>query len=634
MFVGIYGGACALFTVGILTRGIVFSISAIKKSVDLHNKMFRTVIFARMSFFNATPVGRILNAFARHQYACDAQLSDFLMQLLQYLPLCLGAIILCIAVMYQTVGVFGGACIVGTFIIIYMGDCEAKLRDQDALTRSSIFSHLTATLEGLFSIRAFQCEERFIELFNQKIDNNHRYQYGIQGIKCWSAFYIDILVSFVIYTTIVVVVELRKEYPAATAGLVISNVLQLLVFLQWTIRMIGEMRDKLASVKQVSYYGNSIEQEPPHIIESNRPPEDWPSRGNIHFSKIVLKYHELGVAVLKSVSLNIKPREKVGIVGRTGSGKSTLLISLLRIVESSEGQITIDGIDISKIGLRDLRSKITIIPQEPVLFVGSVRKNIDLFDKCSDEQIWTALDACQLGDVIRKMGQKLESAVVENGKNFSVGERQLFCLARAICSKSKIFVLDEATAAVDPTTDALIQSVIKTNFADFTILTIAHRLNTIMESDKILVMDAGKVVEFAPPLALLTLNDGYFTSLLKETGPATFNELKRVAEVKAAREGNQLKAFELSADSDNIVESLGDDLAHPQQQHPQQHHHHHHKVIQSMAPRLDINRESISEINENEDGLKESPNSSSSNSLNNIILSQIEVDKSNQLTQF
>jgi ABC-type multidrug transport system fused ATPase/permease subunit len=558
LFVGLYGGAAVLFTLGILFRGVVFSYNAIKKSVTLHNTMFKSVIFARMSFYNATPIGRILNGFARHQYAVDAQLSDYLMQFLQYLPLCLGAIILCIAVMYQTVGVFGGAFIVGAIIILFMGNVENKLRDQDALTRSAIFSHLTATLEGLFSIRAYQCEEHFIDLFKQKIDDNHRYQFGIQGVKCWSAFYLDVLVSCVIYTAMVVVVELRLEYPAATCGLVISNVLQLLVFLQWTVRMFGEVRDKLASVKQVSYYGNSVEQEPPHIIESNRPRENWPERGNIRFSNIVLKYHEFGVAVLKSVSINIKPREKVGIVGRTGSGKSTLLISLLRIVESSEGQITIDGVDISKIGLRDLRNKITIIPQEPVLFVGTVRKNIDLFDKCTDEQIWTALDAVQLGDVIRKMNMKLESDVIENGKNFSVGERQLFCLARAICSKSKIFVLDEATAAVDPQTDKLIQTVIKTQFADFTILTIAHRLNTIMESDKILVMDAGKVVEFAPPLALLTLPDGHFTGLLKETGPASYNELKRMAELKANREGNPRAAFDLDIDSDNIVVNRGE----------------------------------------------------------------------------
>lgn len=409
---GAYGGACALFTIGILARGVIFSISVVKKSIMLHNRMFKSVIFAKMSFFNATPIGRILNAFARHQYAIDAQLADSLMQLLQYLPLTLGAIILIIVVMYQTLGVFGSALFLGAIIIIYMGNVESKLRDQDALTRSHIFSHLTASLEGLFSIRAFEAENRFTNLFKQKVDENHKYLFGMNEIKCWSAFYLDVLVSFMIYCTVVVVVEFRRDYPAATSGLVISNVLQLLVFLQWTVRMFGEVKDKLSSVKQVTYYGDCVDQEPPHIIENNRPPQNWPAMGNIKFSNVVLKYHEFGVAVLKSVSLNIKAKEKIGIVGRTGSGKSTLLISLLRIVESCEGKITIDGIDVSKIGLHDLRNKVTIIPQEPILFVGTIRKNIDLFNQYTDEQIWNALDAVHLGDIIRKLEKKLEAPVI------------------------------------------------------------------------------------------------------------------------------------------------------------------------------------------------------------------------------
>ena len=230
-----------------------------------------------------------------------------------------------------------------------------------------------------------------------------------------------------------------------------------------------------------------------------------------------------------------------------------MLISLLRIIEASEGKITIDDTDISKIGLQDLRSKITIIPQEPVLFVGTVRDNIDLFQKNTDDEIWRALDAVHLRDVIDKMSDKLQSRVLENGKNFSVGERQLFCLARALCSKGKIFVLDEATAAVDVSTDKLIQQTIKENFADFTILTIAHRLNTIMESDKILVMDAGNVVEFAPPLTLLKFPDGHFTRLLMETGKESFEKLKKIAEDKAIREGRSLDSFTPNADVNNII---------------------------------------------------------------------------------
>ncbi len=419
VFVGAYGGAVGLFTIGVLARGILFSYNSIRKSVDLHNKMFKSVVYARMSFFDTTPIGRILNAFARHQYAVDAELADCLMQLLQYTPLCLGAMILVMCVMYETIGVFGGALIIGLVILLFAGNSEQKIRNRDSITKSTIFSHLTASLEGLFSIRAFQCESRFIDMYKDKIDQNHVYTYGMKELKCWLAFYLDILTSFMIYTTVIIVIEmsLQKQYTASTSGLVISNVLQLLVFLQWAIRMFSEVREKLSSVKQVSYYGNSVQQESPAIIDSNRPPNGWPNTGNIKFSNVILRYQEYGVDVLKNVTINIKPKEKIGIVGRTGSGKSTLLISLLRIVEAAEGNIIIDGIDVAKIGLEDLRTKIAIIPQEPILFVGTIRENIDLFNKNTDDEIWRALDSVHLGQFIRKFPLKLDATVIENGKN-------------------------------------------------------------------------------------------------------------------------------------------------------------------------------------------------------------------------
>jgi ABC-type multidrug transport system fused ATPase/permease subunit len=565
VFVGAYGGAVGLFTIGVLMRGILFSYNSIRKSVDLHNKMFKSVVYARMSFFDTTPIGRILNAFARHQYAVDAELADCLMQLLQYTPLCLGAMILVMCVMYETIGVFGGALIIGLVILLFAGNSEQKIRNRDSITKSTIFSHLTASLEGLFSIRAFQCESRFIDMYKDKIDQNHVYTYGMKELKCWLAFYLDILTSFMIYTTVIIVIEmsLQKQYTASTSGLVISNVLQLLVFLQWTIRMFSEVREKLSSVKQVSYYGNSVQQESPAIIDSNRPPNGWPNTGNIKFSNVILRYQEYGVDVLKNVTINIKPKEKIGIVGRTGSGKSTLLISLLRIVEAAEGNIIIDGINVAKIGLEDLRTKIAIIPQEPILFVGTIRENIDLFNKNTDDEIWCALDSVHLGQFIRKFPLKLDATVIENGKNFSVGQRQLFCICRAILSKTQMLVLDEATAAVDLQTDKLIQKTIKDNFKDLTVLTIAHRLNTIMEADKILVMDAGKVMEFAPPLVLLQRPDGYFTSLLKETGTDSFNKLKRIAEDKVINMGLSLESVLRQQDPDNVImdKKLGIDVA-------------------------------------------------------------------------
>ena len=372
-------------------------------------------------------------------------------------------------------------------------------------------------------------------------------------VKCWEAFYLDIITSFMIYGTVVIIVEFIRVFSSSTAGLVLSSVLALFVFLQWCIRLFGEVREQLASVKQVSYYGNKVDQEPPSIIESNRPTKDWPQNGNIRFERVVLKYQDLGVAVLKGVSLNIRAKEKIGIVGRTGSGKSTLLISLLRIVDACEGKIVIDDIDISTIGLMDLRSKIAIIPQEPILFVGTIRENVDLFQRSTDEEVWKALDAVHLGDTIRKLEKKLESEVIENGKNFSVGQRQLFCIARAILSKTQILVLDEATAAIDLQTDKLIQNTLKNNFRDTTVLTIAHRLNTVMESDKILVMDAGRVVEFAPPVALLKLKDGHFTNLLKQTGHDSYDKLKQITEEYATKKGLDVNKLTVFDDPYNIV---------------------------------------------------------------------------------
>jgi ABC-type multidrug transport system fused ATPase/permease subunit len=220
------------------------------------------------------------------------------------------------------------------------------------------------------------------------------------------------MTSFMIYTAVIVVIETMKEYPASTSGLVLSNVLQLLVFLQWAVRMFGEVREHLGSIRQVIYYGNAVQAEAPPIIEDKRPPEDWPKSGGIKFSNVVLKYQDGAEPVLKGVNVNIKPREKIGIVGRTGSGKSTLLISLLRIVETSEGKILIDDYDVSTCGLKDLRSRIAIIPQEPILFVGSIRENVDLFGKNTDDEIWQALDSVQLGKFIRKLDGKLDSPVI------------------------------------------------------------------------------------------------------------------------------------------------------------------------------------------------------------------------------
>lgn len=541
VYVGVYAALTFVFAGGVFARGCFWSAETTNKATILHEKMFDAVMHAPMAFFDTTPLGRILSAFSKHQLNIDDSMPNAGMQALQYCPLALGAMILIAATVNWVWAPVIGLAAIGLGLAVFASRAETKLKAAEATTKPAVISHFTASLEGLFSIRSYHAEERFDRDTLDKIDENHKYLLAQLMAKSWIALNLDIIASLMIYfcTLLIVLFRTTPQMPSI-AGLALSNALQMLVFLQWTVRMVGEVQGQMSSVGQLVYYGNNVDREAPAEIPGAITNPAWPTTGTIEFKNLVLKYHKFGVAVLKNVSFVINPREKIGIVGRTGSGKSTLLISLLRIVEAHQGQIFIDGLDVSTVGLKDLRTKIAIIPQEPVLFVGTVRTNLDPFNKATDEQIWTALDAVHLGDKIRAFPNGLTTAVIENGKNFSLGQRQLFCIARAVLSNTKILVLDEATAAIDMATDALIQQAIKDNFADKTVLTIAHRLNTIIESDKILVMDAGKVAEFGEPLKLLDKRDGHFKSLVDQTGPATAAKLRDIAvEAKKAKDAKE-----------------------------------------------------------------------------------------------
>lgn len=335
-----------------------------------------------------------------------------------------------------------------------------------------------------------------------------------------------------VYSTAFFLVIHRYSIPQvpSVAGLALSNALQMLVFLQWTVRQMGEVQAQISTVGQLDFYGRRIEPEAPAENPATKPDASWPQEGRIDFDHLILSYRKNTPPVLKDVSFTINPMEKIGIVGRTGSGKSTLLVGLLRIVEASGGAILIDGVDISKLGLKDLRTKVGIIPQEPVLFVGTIRSNLDPFGQYEDNAIWRALDAVHLGDKVKKMPLKLDSPVIEHGKNFSLGQRQLICIARSLVIGSKIIVLDEATASIDMVTDRLLQETIKESFADCTVLTIAHRLNTIIESDKVLVMDGGVVAEFGEPHKLLQDPNGIFAELVSHAGESAAKKLAMIAE--------------------------------------------------------------------------------------------------------
>ncbi|KAJ2461898.1 hypothetical protein GGI03_004826 [Coemansia sp. RSA 2337] len=281
-----------------------------------------------------------------------------------------------------------------------------------------------------------------------------------------------------------------------------------------TIRAFGKSDKFMAKqLKMITAEYAKLTPEAPDVIEDNRPARSWPEQGMVEFKNYSTRYREGLDFVLKDVSFSVRSHEKVGIVGRTGAGKSSLTLALFRIIEAAEGQILLDGEDIAQYGLFDVRSKLSIIPQDPVLFAGTVRENLDPFNTYSDQDIWCALEHACLADFIRTKDERLEFVVTQGGENFSVGQRQLICLARALLKRAKVLVLDEATAAIDPESDAIIQNSIRKEFKECTVLTIAHRLNTIIDSDRILVLDQGQVAEFDKPDALLAKEGGLFRGL-------------------------------------------------------------------------------------------------------------------------
>lgn len=310
----------------------------------------------------------------------------------------------------------------------------------------------------------------------------------------------------------------RETIAPGLVGLSVAYALQITGSLNWMVRQSSELETNIVSVERINEY-SAIAREAEWIIPSHRPPSDWPRQGRVEIEHFDMRYREQLPLVLKDINCIIGAREKVGIVGRTGAGKSTLTLALFRILERAGGRILIDGVDISKIGLQDLRSRLTIIPQDPMLFSGSLRLNLDPFNKYSDEELWDVLEVAHLKNFVSGLDKGLEFVIQDGGENLSVGQRQLVCLGRALLRKSKILILDEATAAVDLETDELIQQTIRREFADRTVFTIAHRLNTIMDYERVMVLKDGSVAEFDSPSNLLSRR-GMFYSMARDAGLA------------------------------------------------------------------------------------------------------------------
>lgn len=514
-YLGIYGALGVAQAILMFGFSLVSAITQIKASKILHSDMLHCVLRAPMSYFDTTPLGRILNRFAKDIGFVDNNLP----YLFRSVILNIFVILSTVLVISMNTPIFLAAAVplsvMYFFIQRYYIPTSRQLKRIESITRSHVFSHFSETLSGTSCIRAFNVQERFHFESVKKVDKTNAFFYTNFASNRWLGFRLELIGNLITFAAAVFSVAERNILNGGQVGLSLTYALQITVNLQILVVNFCTLQSNLVSVERINEY-SSLESEASWSIEDTKPKKEWPEYGKIEFQKYSTRYRPGLQLVIKSISCMIKSTEKVGIVGRTGAGKSSLSLSLFRLIEAAAGKIIIDGITIADLGLHDLRRKITILPQDPVLFSGSIRMNLDPFNCYNDEDVWLALEQAHLKKVILALENGIHHECDEGGRNFSVGQRQLICLARTLLHKTKILILDEATAAVDIDTDELIQQTIRTQFKDCTIITIAHRLNTILDYDRIMVLDAGKIKEFASPQKLLQNQNSVFYSLARD----------------------------------------------------------------------------------------------------------------------
>ncbi|KAI8052828.1 P-loop containing nucleoside triphosphate hydrolase protein [Syncephalis plumigaleata] len=504
----IYVGFGVLVIVISCIRNIILYRGSLKASKTLFKRLLDCILFARIRFFDTTPIGRIMNRFSKDIETIDLEVA---ICIAFFLVACVEALGTVVAISYVTPKfLFASVFIAAAYVVISLlfVKTSRELKRIESVSKSPLFTLFGEALNGVGTIRAFGMESRFMRTNLERIDDMNRPYYLIWGVNRWLAWRTDFFGAVVSFSAAMFIVFASDSIDAGLA---------------WLIRMYGYVEMNMNSIERVKEYFD-IEQEAPAIIEDNRVDENWPENGEVRVESLMLRYTQEHDPVVQDLSFVVRPGERVGIVGRTGAGKSTLAISLFRFVEASSGRIIIDGVDISKIGLYDLRSHLTIIPQDPVLFNGTIRSNIDPFDMYDDEAIWNALRRSHLID-----GSDNRPL---NGSNFSQGQRQLLAMARALLRNNKLIIMDEATASVDFDTDAKIQQTIRQEFSQATLLCIAHRLRTIIDYDKVLVMDAGKLVEYDSPYTLIQQPDSLFRLLCERSG-----EFETLLELASATKG-------------------------------------------------------------------------------------------------
>jgi len=506
---------------GSFLRAIVTFDFFVRGAETVQNRMLRSVIRAPILFFDSNPIGRVMNRFSRDIGVLDDLLPSTLFDYCQCVLMCLAAIVV--------VGI-GSPYILLTLVPLsvyfyrlreHYVKSSREIKRLEAMSRSPIFSHLNETLEGLVTIRGYKKAGDFTHMFRENVNNNTRAFFSFIASSRWLGFRLDVIIVLLLVAATFITTGLKESNSGVDSTVLavgLMYVIQLCGMFQWTVRQSAEVENLMVSVERALAFSKLPSEPPLHGPMDMTKYPGWPMKGQIELDHLTCTYRSDLPPVIRNVSVTMEAGQRIGIVGRTGSGKSTLIGALLRLVDITGGQIRIDGLDILQVGLHDLRPKISVIPQTPFLFSETVRKNMDAFSLHTDIEIWAALDSVGLRPVIEKLAastgrEGLDGLVEENGSNFSVGERQLVCLARAILQRNSILIMDEATANVDMETDARVQETIRRQFTQSTVIMIAHRIQTIIDCDKVLVLRNGIVIEYDHPhLLLQKYNDGKYAS--------------------------------------------------------------------------------------------------------------------------
>ncbi|XP_034250693.1 multidrug resistance-associated protein 5-like isoform X1 [Thrips palmi] len=510
-YLSIYASCIGLILLTCALRCFVFTKATIRASFVLHNDLFQKVLRSPMLFFETNPIGRMQNVFSKDLDEVDSRLPSTLENIISsFYALAFAFLFICIVFPWFFIA------FIPLGIIYYFGSriFRKGIRDLKRLentSRAPVFSNLVETVQGINTIHAFGKESEYTQRFFQLLDENITCNYMCNVGTRWLAVRLDLLAVFIVSITASLVVGLHGIVVPAMAGLALSYSWQICGVLQYATRLLSEGEVRFISVERILAYTDTTFNE--EKGSSCKIPPSWPNEGRIHFQNVSMSYHKNLPNCLHNVNFSIKPGEKIGIVGRTGSGKSSLTAALFRLIEPNSGHIKLDGMDISNVPLSILRVKISIIPQEPVLFSGTIRSNLDPQSKCTDEELWDALAETKLSEKIGTMPLKLETELGSGSIGLSVGESQLLCLARALLRNSKVLILDEATASIDPEVEAAVQTSIEEAFKNCTVIMIAHRLITVTNCDRILVMSEGRVVEFDEPNKLLADPSSLFAKM-------------------------------------------------------------------------------------------------------------------------